>query len=137
MSIVHPDSYVQDIIGPFEENLNDASIAKEILETNNALTTWLGGNGHFVIDRGFRDVVQIFQNLGYETHMPSFLKNGEKQHSTVDINNSRMCTKIRWTVEAFHGRIKKWLIFDNKVQNSFIPKLKVMFVFDRSHFTVD
>ena len=130
MSIVHPDSYVQDIIGPFEGNLNDASIAKEILETNNALATWLGGNGHFVIDRGFRDVVQIFQNLGYETHMLSFLKNGEKQHSTVDINNSRMCTKIRWTVEAFHRRTKKWLIFDNEVQNSFIPKLKVMFVFD-------
>jgi hypothetical protein len=129
MSIVHPDSYVIDIIGPFEGTLNDASIAKEILETNNALATWLGGNGHIIIDRGFRDVVEIFQNLGYETHMPSFLNNGEKQHSTIDINNSRMCTKIRWTVEAFHGRIKKWLIFEDKIHNSFILKLKVIFFF--------
>ena len=95
MSIVHPDSYVIDSIGPFEGNLNNASIAKEILETNNTLATWLGDNGHIIIDRGFRDVVQTFQNLDYEIHMPSFLENGEKQHSTVDRNNSRICTKIR------------------------------------------
>ena len=129
MSIVHPDSFVIDIIGPFEGNLNYASIAKAIFETNNPLATWLGGNSHIIIDRGFRDVVQTFQNLGYATHMPSFLKNGEKQHSTVNIDNSRMCTKIRWTVEVFHGRIKKWLVFDNKLQNSRIPKVKVMCLF--------
>jgi hypothetical protein len=32
MSIVHPDAYVVDVIGPFQASLNDASIANEILE---------------------------------------------------------------------------------------------------------
>ncbi|CAM4834786.1 unnamed protein product [Rotaria magnacalcarata] len=41
MSIVHPDDYVSDVIGPFQGTLNDASIAEEILATNNALATWL------------------------------------------------------------------------------------------------
>ncbi|CAF2141157.1 unnamed protein product [Rotaria magnacalcarata] len=124
MSIVHPDDYVSDVIGPFQGTLNDASIAEEILATNNALATWLGSNGHIIVDRGFRDVIETFQDLGYETHMPSFLKKGEKQHSTIDMNNSRMCTEIRWSVEAFHGRLKKWRIFQDKIHNSLIPKLK-------------
>jgi hypothetical protein len=127
MSIVHADGYIADIIGPFQGNLNDASIAKEILETNNSLAMWLGGNGHFIVDRRFRDVVEVFQDLGYETHMPAFMKKGEKQHTTIDINNSRMCTKVRWSVEAFHGRLKKWRIFEDKIHNSLIPKLKVRF----------
>ena len=130
MSIVHPDGYIVDVIGPFQGNLNDASIAKEILETNNSLAIWLGGNGHTIVDRGFRDVIEVFQDLDYETHTPSFLKKGDKQHSTADANNSRMCTKIRWIVEAFHGRLKKWRIFDDKIHNTLIPKLEVMFVLD-------
>ena len=35
------------------------------------------------------------------------LKKGEKQHSTAHINLSRLCTKTRWSVEAFSWKIKK------------------------------
>ncbi|CAF1528085.1 unnamed protein product [Rotaria magnacalcarata] len=55
MSIVHPDAYIVDIIGPFQGSLNDANITKKILETNNSLVEWLGGNGQMIVDRGFRD----------------------------------------------------------------------------------
>ncbi len=37
MSIVHPDAYVVDVIGPFQGSLNDTNITREILETNNEL----------------------------------------------------------------------------------------------------
>ena len=74
MSIVHSDGYIVDVIGPFQGALNDASIAEEILTTNNALTTWVGENCQIIVDRGFRDVIEVFQNFGYETHMPAFLK---------------------------------------------------------------
>ena len=93
MSIVHPDSYVLDVIGPFQGTLNDATIAKEILETNDTLVNWLRENGQMIVDRGFRDVIEVFQDLGYETHMPALLRAGWKQHSTEDINRSRICTK--------------------------------------------
>ena len=125
MSIVHPDGYVVDIIGSFEGTLNDANITKEILETNNCLTTWLNGTGQMIVDRGFRDIIEVLQQLGYEVHMPAFLKKGEKQHSTADINLSRLCTKTRWSVEAFHGRVKRWRMLGNTIHNSMIPKLKV------------
>ena len=95
MSIVLPDSYIIDIIGPYQGTLNDVNITKEIIETNNSIVTGLGGEGHMIMDRGFRDVVQVFEDLGYETHLPAFLINGETQLSTEDIDIGRLCTKTR------------------------------------------
>ena len=54
MSIVLPDSYIIDIIGPYQGTLSDANITKEIIETNNSIVTWLGDERHMIKDRGFR-----------------------------------------------------------------------------------
>lgn len=35
----------------------------------------------------------------------------EKQLSVDDANRSRLCTKIRWVIEAYHARFKAWLFF--------------------------
>ena len=126
MSIVHPDAYIVDIVGPFQGSLNDANITKEIFETNNSLVEWLGGSGQMIIDRGFRDVIDVFVSLGYGAHMPAFLKKGDKQHQTIDINNTRLSTKSKWVVEVFHSRLKKWKFLDDRIHNSLIPKLKVL-----------
>ena len=125
MSIVLPDSYIIDIIGSYQGILNDANITKEIIETSNSIVMWLGGEGHMIMDRRFRDAVQVFENLGYETHLPAFLINGETQLSTEGINIGRLCTKARWVVEAFHRRLKNWRMMDDRIHNSMIPKLKV------------
>ena len=125
MSIVLPVSYIIDIIGSYQGTLNDANITKEIIETNKSIVMWLGGEGHMIMDRRFSDVVQVFEDLEYETHLPAFLINGETQLSTEDINIGRLCTKIRWVVEAFHGRLKDWHMMDDRIHNSLIPKLKV------------
>jgi hypothetical protein len=74
MSIAHPDTYIVHIIGPFQGSLYDANITKEIRETNNSLNEWLRGNGQIIVDRGSRDVTELFQNLGYDTTMPAFKK---------------------------------------------------------------
>ena len=125
MSIVLPDSYVIDILGPFQGTMNDANITKEIIDINNSISTWLDDEGQMVMDRGFRDVVEVFEQLRYETHLPPFLKKHDVQLSTEGINTGRLCTKTRWVVEAFHGRLKEWRILDDRVHNSLIPKLRV------------
>ena len=125
MSIVLPDSYVIDILGPFQGTMNDANITKQIIDTNNSIAAWRDGEGQMIMDRGFRDVVEVFEQLGYETHLSPFLKKHDVQFSTEDINTRRLCTKTRWVVEAFHGRLKKWRILDDRVHNSLIPKLRV------------
>ena len=125
MSVVLPDSYIIDIIGPYQGTLNDANITKEIIETNNSIVTWLGGEGHMIMNRGFMDVVQVFEDLGYETHLPAFLINGETQLSTEDIDIGRLSRKTRWVAETFDGRLKNWRLMDDRIHNSMIPKLKV------------
>ena len=64
MSIVHPDGYVVDVIGPFQANFNDDTITKEILETHNSSARWLKGTGQIIVDRDFRDVIQAFTGFG-------------------------------------------------------------------------
>ncbi|CAF1685892.1 unnamed protein product, partial [Didymodactylos carnosus] len=77
-----------DIIDPFQGSLNDANITKEILEKTNSLAEWLRGDGQMIVDGGSRDVNEVFQDLGYDKHMPAFLKKGDKQHRTIDINST-------------------------------------------------
>eukprot|EP00732_Lithocolla_globosa_P001045 Lithocolla_globosa_v1_NODE_456_length_3997_cov_19.695840.p1 type:complete len:543 gc:universal NODE_456_length_3997_cov_19.695840:1883-255(-) len=37
-----------------------------------------------------------------------------KQNTVEQNNQSRLCTKNRWVVEAYHGRFKKFKFFDNR-----------------------
>jgi hypothetical protein len=82
MSIVHPNPYIVHIIGPFQGSFNDASIIKEIRETNNSLNEWFGGNRQIIVDKGSRDVTELFQNLGHDTTMPAF-KNRYQQYKII------------------------------------------------------
>ena len=86
MSIVLPDSYVIDILGPFQGTMNDANITKEIIDTNDSIATWLDDEGQMIMDRRFRNAVEIFEQLEYETHLLPFLKKHDPQLSAEDIN---------------------------------------------------
>ena len=70
-----------------------------------------------VVDRGFRDSVNVMQSLGLDVAMPSFL-DGKRQLSAEQANQSRCITKVRWVVEAVNRRIKQFKYFANTVQNS-------------------
>ena len=48
------------------------------------------------MDRGFRDVKDAFEELGLETRMSSFIKQGTTEHSVEEANHSRIVTKVRW-----------------------------------------
>ena len=39
MSTVLPDSYIIDIIGPFQGTLNDVGVTKETIKTDNSIVT--------------------------------------------------------------------------------------------------
>jgi hypothetical protein len=76
-----------------------------------------------VVDRGFRDSVDVMEGLGLDVALPSFL-NGRRQFTTSEANQSRCVTKVRWVVEAANARLKQFKFFSNKVQNSSLPHLE-------------
>ena len=124
MSIVFPDGYVLDTVGPFFGNENDAKITEKILLKVADLKSWLEEADNFIVDKGFRDVLELLKTSGYESYMPSYMKPGQSQHDTAAANVDRMCTKTRWVVESYHGRLKHWRMFkDQLTSNYFIPVL--------------
>eukprot|EP00732_Lithocolla_globosa_P003569 Lithocolla_globosa_v1_NODE_2919_length_1824_cov_3.577162.p2 type:complete len:219 gc:universal NODE_2919_length_1824_cov_3.577162:1109-453(-) len=81
MSIVFPDGWCLDTIGPFKANgkNNDAHITEYIFENENheELFNWLiGMDAMFILDRGFRDASEILIANSFDFVMPSFLQKG-------------------------------------------------------------
>ncbi|CAF3020910.1 unnamed protein product [Rotaria sp. Silwood2] len=120
MSLVLPDGYVVDLLGPFYGKNNDSSITKEILHTCTNLSNLCQDDDIQIVDRGFRDVAAEFEALGYDMKMPGLLDKNDKQLSTNDANESRLISKCRWVVESFHARFKKWRFFSERIDQSFL-----------------
>ncbi|PJE78186.1 hypothetical protein CI610_02882 [invertebrate metagenome] len=77
MSVVFPDGYVVDTVGPFFGSENDATITKKILDGIESLNPLLQPEDHIIVDRGYRDVLKDISEVGYGHHMPSFLQPGK------------------------------------------------------------
>jgi hypothetical protein len=95
-----------------------------------------------LLDRGFRDVIQLVESSNVATFMPQCLTKGQKQFTAEQANASRKVTKLRWIVESANGRLKgvfpffhetisagyfknlnKFLRIAVALQNSFFPPL--------------
>ena len=94
MSLVFPDGYLLDSIGPYmaDGKNNDAGITEHILNLHGDLADWISESDVCVVSRSFRDALAVFEGLGLETKMPSYLKKGISQHTTKEANDSRLVT---------------------------------------------
>lgn len=107
--IVAPDGYILDIHGPYfsDARNNDAAILRnEFRRDVGALRYFLGEGGIVIVDRGYRDVLPLLDELGIDYRMPALLQRGERQFETEVANDSRLVTKTRWIIEARNGHIK-------------------------------
>ena len=68
MSIVFPDGHVLDTVGPFFGNENGAKITEKILLKVADLKSWLEEADNFIVDRGFRDVVELPLAMNHTCH---------------------------------------------------------------------
>ncbi|RNA04328.1 disulfide-isomerase a6 [Brachionus plicatilis] len=103
------DGYIIDCYGAFDANLNDASIFKYVLSKDQNLKNkiLLPGKTKIILDRGFRDVVELLmQEFEYDVRIPTCYqieksedeqeKNGckSKQLSSEQANKTRIVTKF-------------------------------------------
>ncbi len=65
--VVSPDGHIIDALGPFQVNINDATIARNI---GPQLRTILEEGEVCVVGRGFRDAVSHLTALGLDVRMP-------------------------------------------------------------------
>lgn len=123
-TICTTNGYIIDTAGPFNGNMNDASIMKILLEDPTGLKTLLRPGDYCIVDRGFRDVVQYMKEQGYNVLMPA-CKGNRAQLTSQEANDSRFITKIRWVVEAVHGALgQKFRLLHHRMDNKLLPSLK-------------
>ena len=64
MSLCLLNGYCLDILGPFYGTENDAKITNHIAKTKNKLAEECGYADVMIADRDFRDIVEVFSDLG-------------------------------------------------------------------------
>lgn len=102
-------------------NNNDSSILLDIFEgERKEFNQFFKDEDIVIVDRGFRDCVDFLSDLAYQVKMPHFLYEGN-QHDSLEANESRIVTALRWVIESINGVVKTWKYFQNKIQNLNIP----------------
>ncbi|XP_075681005.1 uncharacterized protein LOC142646305 [Dermatophagoides pteronyssinus] len=125
-TICATDGFVIELAGPYSATKNDADILKEVLRQPRGLSTILQPGDYFVLDRGFRDVVPMLENRGYHVLMPA-LKGKRPQLTTIESNESRFVTKIRWVVEAIHGIIgQRYKLLHHQLRNNYLSNARTL-----------
>ena len=97
MVIVTTTGYFVTIVGPYlaDGKNSDASILKHIMQSNvEDVVNFIQKDDIFVVDRGFRDSLNLLEEMGIKAEMPVFMTKGLRQLNTEDANASRMVTKV-------------------------------------------
>lgn len=96
MMVTTTTGYIIECFGPYLANgaNNDAKITEQILRDHQSVASFFKENDCFIVDRGFRDCVEFWNQIGINVEMPAFLLNA-KQHSVEEANESRLVTKVR------------------------------------------
>lgn len=123
-TIATTNGFVIDMAGPFTANLNDAEILKKIITESDDFIRLLKKGDIIILDRGFRDIKEYLEALGFIVLMPA-IKGKRQQIPWNESNESRFVTKLRWPVEAIHGDVKQhYKILDNKLHNNHLKNVK-------------
>jgi len=97
MVVVTTTGYFVTVVGPYlsDAKNNDAFILKHMINTNvEDIKSWVREDDIFVVDRGFRDALELLKDLGIKAEMLCFLPKGQQQMSMDDANSSRLVTKV-------------------------------------------
>lgn len=124
--LVGPDGYILDVHGPYfsDAKNNDAAILQHEINLDEELQEWMQPGDIVIVDRGYRDNIEMFERLGVVYYMPSLLKPGQKQFTTAEANASRIVTKSRWIVEGRNGHMKTIFKFlDGTIQMTHLQNL--------------
>lgn len=122
MKVVAVDGHIIDVFGPFAANKNDAEILKMVFK-NTAIERIFRAGDIILLDRGFRDCVDFLKRKNFNVKMPQFIAKGNNgQLTTLQDNQSRLVTKMRYAIEVANGRMKnKWHLF-GKIIPSILTK---------------
>lgn len=96
--VVAADGYILDIQESYFSDFrnNDAQmLCREYERDNSEMTQWYQGGDIFVIDRGYRDSIPLFEQNDFTYKMSALLGPNKSQLTTEEANQFRLATKTR------------------------------------------
>ncbi|XP_065675501.1 uncharacterized protein LOC136091722 [Hydra vulgaris] len=115
------NGFIIDVYGPFAATMNDATILSNILKTKNDIRELVEPNDLFILDRGFRDIVdELKTTYKVFTKMPTCSKS---QLTSLQANHTRFVTKCKWVIEAVNGTFKQSFKSLEKTRNTMLPHI--------------
>lgn len=119
MMMVTTNGYILYALGPYKAGQNDARILQEIDQTTTVFASLRNGD-ILLLDRGFRDCIDHFTAKGLDVKMPALVQRSvnDSQLSTIDANQTRLVTALRFVVEARNGHMKTVYKIFNSIWNS-------------------
>lgn len=117
------DGYIIDVWGSFTAASSDGKILPHIYNDDKDFKKLLRNGDKLILDRGFRDCVEMMKKLGFDVLIPT-CKSG--QLSWSEANKSRLCTKVRWVIESVNGILKnQFKLLNRVVPNSSVGKIDI------------
>ena len=114
--------YILGVFGPYEaKKKNDASIMNHILTNKSQhFKRVFKPSDVFIVDRGFRDANEVLKN-SYKVAMPVCVPLKQSQLTSLQANQTRLVTKVRYKIEVVNGILKRNKLLNNKRFNSTLP----------------
>ena len=99
------DGFILGIFGPYKAKDNDANIMDRIIrEFQVDFNRIFTNQDVFIVDRGFRDS-KLLNN--YVKAMPTCIPPRQQQMTTIEANETRKVTKVRYKIEVVNGILKR------------------------------
>ncbi|XP_072152263.1 uncharacterized protein [Bemisia tabaci] len=124
MIVTTTNGLILEVLGPDElyaGNVSDADILKNIIKTDFFKKLFKPGD-IFILDRGFERVKDDLEALGFKVTIPC-LKRDNSQLTTLEANQSRVCTKQRWVVEVVNSSLKRFKYLRSVIPSQSYPYL--------------
>ena len=98
------------------------------INENSPIRQYFQENDIFILDRGFRDSINLLESCNYKVYVPESLSEGEHQLTTAQANRSRCVTICRWVVEMVNGYFKRdYRLFRFDHLNKTVPNMMAYF----------
>lgn len=123
------DGTIVFVLGPYPASTNDASIMNSLTERSDAFKQLIQGDV-IILDRGFRDSIDIVKQKGFDVKVPHLLQKSKtnKQFTTQQANETRFVTANRYAVETRNGHFKSiFKIFAKQWTNNTLPNMMTDF----------
>lgn len=122
MVFVSSTGYIISVISLYfgdGKNNDDQSLNHIIRNDTEEFKQWRSEEDIIIEDRGFRDSLELIQELGIQAEMPSSVKKGNLNYQRKKATPQEWSPKkIRCFVELVNGRLKLWIYIDRILPNS-------------------